>query len=200
MTELQQTRYDRLLRRVGGLLGPGSKVSEVLSEIFPTVDVERVPGELLFLMGTRIAYGGTKQAAVAAEFSKIQIFNPDDSGILITVTRMIVQAEVTGAIAWDINGTAIQSAVGNGRVRDTRVSTDEIPTGQIRTDTSVGTTTITGTTKVLADTAFTLEDENGIAVLAPGSGFQVGLLDANVTMRATFYWRERTALDSELNF
>jgi len=200
MTELQQTRYDRLMRRVGGLLGPGSKVSEVLSEIFPTVDVERVPGELLYLMGTRIAYGGAVQNAVAAEFSKIQVFNPVDSGMLITVTRMVAQADATTIFHWDIDGIALTSAVGNGRVRDTRVSIDEIPVGQIRIDTSVGSTTMTGITSTLVNTPFTLEDENGLAVLTPGTGFQVGIINANVRMRATFYWRERAALESELSF
>lgn len=200
MTELQQTRYDRLMRRVGGLLGPGSMVSEVLSEVFPVVDVERVPGELLFLQGTRIAYGGGQQALVAAEFSKVQIFNPVDSGTLITVTRMVVQTDVTATIHWDIDGIALSNAVGNARVRDSRESTDQFSTGQIRTDTSVGSTTLTGITRILANVPFTLEDENGIAVLAPGTGFQVGHLTVNQSLRTTFYWRERQALDSELNF
>jgi len=200
MTELQQTRYDRLMRRVGGLLGPGSKVSEVLSEIFPVVDVERVPGELLFLMGTRIAYGGAIQAAVVGEFSKIQIFNPLGSGKLITVTRVIMQSSATGDLHWDIGTIALLSAVGNGRVRDTRISTDDIPTGQIRRDTDAGATTVTGIIRVLANSPLDLSDENGVAVLTPGTGFEVGSGSTNVATRTTFYWREREALDSELNF
>ncbi len=45
--ELQQNRYDQLIRRVGGIIGPGSKVVEALGELFPVIDVENVPGELL---------------------------------------------------------------------------------------------------------------------------------------------------------
>lgn len=200
MTDLQQTRYDRLIRRVGGLLGPGSKVSEVLGEVFPTIDLERVPGELLFLMGTRIAYGGAFQASIAAEFSKVQIFNPAGSGKLITVTTMTAVVAAAQEIRWDISSIALMSAVGNGRIRDTRVSTDDIPTGQIRIDTSVGRTTLTGVSFLAGNAPFILHDENGIAVLTPGTGFEVGNNNAAQDLRATFYWREREALDSELNF
>ncbi len=200
MTELQQTRYDRLMRRVGGLLGPGSKVSEVLSEIFPTVDVERVPGELLFLMGTRIAYGGDEQAGVVGENSKIQLFNPADSGILITVTGFMVASSAAVVVRWNINTTALATTTATGRVRDSRASGIGIPTGEIRRDTTIGATPLTGVIGMVANDPFTLSDENGIAVLAPGSGFEVGLATTNVSERCTFYWRERTALDSELSF
>jgi len=65
VTELQQNRYDQLLRRVGDLKGPGSKVNDVLQELFPTIDVENVPGELLFLMGTHIGLGVLPSPAVS---------------------------------------------------------------------------------------------------------------------------------------
>jgi len=200
MTELQQTRYDRLMRRVGGLLGPGSKVSEVLSEIFPTVDVERVPGELLYLSGTKVAYGGTTVSAAVALFSQVQIFNPVGSGKLLTVTRMVVSVTLSNEIRWDVGGIALAASVGNQRVRDTRVSVDEIASGQIRTAQSAVVGNLTGVAFLEAADPFTLEDENGIAVLAPGSGLVVGTGGANVTIRVTYYWREREALDSELNF
>ena len=55
MFEVQQNRWDQLIRRVSGSIGPGSRVSETLSELLPVMDVERVPGELLRLMGTDVA-------------------------------------------------------------------------------------------------------------------------------------------------
>ena len=39
MSQLQQSRYDQLLRRVGDLKGPGSKVNDVLHELFPMFDL-----------------------------------------------------------------------------------------------------------------------------------------------------------------
>ncbi len=200
MANINQNRWDQLVRRVGGLIGPGSKVNNTIGDLFPMLDVENLPGELYYLMGTFICYGGQVQGPVAAEFPRIQIMNPADSGLLITVTGFTVSTETGQELRWDINSTALASAAGNGRVRDTRVSTDQIPTGQIRTDSSGSATTLTGITRVLVNQPFTLHDENGIAVLAPGSGFQVGGTTANSRIRVTFYWRERVAEASELQF
>ena len=42
--------------------------------------------------------------------------------------------------------------------------------------------------------------ENEIAVLSPGTGWEYGTNADNVLFGITFFWRERLALSSELNF
>jgi len=125
VTELQQNRYDQLLRRVGDLKGPGSKVNDVLQELFPTIDVENVPGELLFLMGTRIGWGGASKAAAAGKKAAIQLFNPIGSGQLVTVSTVIVTGNNTQIISWGLSTSALATNTGVPRLRDSRTGTNE---------------------------------------------------------------------------
>jgi len=93
--EVQQTRWDRIIRRVSGSIGPGSRVSETLSELFPVLDVERVPGELLLLGGTAICVGANDNSGAAGQVARHQIFNPVGSGVIATVSKLIVASTVT---------------------------------------------------------------------------------------------------------
>ena len=86
MTELQQNRYDRLLRRVGGLIGAKSMVNDALGELFPMLEVENVPGELLALLGTQLGWCSASLGPSVGNFNHHQLFNPADSGVVITVT------------------------------------------------------------------------------------------------------------------
>ena len=56
----------------------------------------------------------------------------------------------------------------------------------------------TNQSRVLANTVLFLEDENGVAVLAPGGGFEIGSAAGVNTLFYSFYWRERPAEPSEL--
>ncbi len=95
MSELQQSRYDQLLRRVGDLKGPGSKASEILTEVFPTFDVEGYQGELQALNRRVLGIGASTILGAAGELAKIQLFNPAGSGLLITVTSVTFSATTT---------------------------------------------------------------------------------------------------------
>lgn len=197
--DLQQTRYDQLIRRVGAIIGPGSKVAEALSELFPVIDVERVPGELLLLGGTNLCLGSGLVAAVAAESSRIQVFNPEDSGKLITVTLAIITSNASKKVRYARTNTALLSGLGTEVFRDTRLAGTSRPVGQIRSDTTVALTDANGRFIMLANTPVFLRDENSIMVLSPGSGFEVGAGDLNESIEVTFHWRERVAEQSELN-
>ena len=199
-SELQQTRYDRLIRRVGGIIGPGSKVSEVLSELFPMIDVERVPGELLALSGTVISIGSLSQAGVVAEFARAQLFNPVDSGKLITLTKVIFSSDTAGIINLGWQAAGITTLATTSSIRDTRFGFTALPVGQMRFASAGFASTADGRIEVIANEPYRLEAENGIAVLGPGSGFEVGADTANRSILATFFWREREAQQSELNF
>ena len=199
MYEVQQTRWDRLIRRVSGSIGPGSRVSETLSELFPVLDVERVPGELLLLGGTRLAWGGDSRPAVAANTGKIQLFNPADSGTLITVTRILYQAQFTGLMRLAIQPTARTNNINSGRYRDTRLGNVDPPVGQIRSETTPTIVTILNRLWAETNVQQQLVDENGIAILAPGAGVTMQSDASNVQINVTFFWRERAAEESELS-
>ncbi len=200
MTELQQNRYDQLMRRLGDLKGPGSKVSEVLTELFPVVDVERVPSELLALMGTRVAWGRVIVAAVAAQNSRAQLFNPAGSGKLITVTRLYPRVTVLDAVEMGTLGVALANLSAVSRYRDSRFGTTLQPVGQLREDTNVGATPATFRFNAQITESLPIDDENDIAVLSPGFGLVVSTASVNIGLVVSFMWRERTAEPSELNF
>jgi len=200
MAEIDQNRYDQLLRRVTNAVGTGSHVAESLSELFPTIDVENVPAELLLLGGTRICMGGGTIGPTVAEASRAQLFNPADSGILATITSCWVAAPVTDIIRWGVVATVFGTAIGTETFTDTRLGLTQQPVVDVREGTAAAFADATNQTILLASTAFHLHDQNAIAVLAPGTGFEIGLGTDNVRMNYAFQWRERVAEAAELQF
>ena len=200
MTELQQSRYDQLLRRVGDLKGAGSKVNDALSELFPVIDVEGVPGELLLLGGTQLCIGAANTTSIAAKRPAIQLFNPVDSGKLITVSSLHASTNITQIFRWAVTEVALTTGIGTETYRDGRLGQAARPSGQIRTDSTVAIVDANGLIRALANTDVRLEDDNGIAVLSPGTGLSIGIEGVLAELQATFFWRERVAEPSELNF
>ena len=198
--ELQQTRYDRLIRRVGGIIGPGSKVAEALSELFPVIDVERVPAELLVLGGTSLALGSTVIASIAAERPAAQLFNPAGSQKIITVTHVYVSTNQAQQIRWNINATELLNVIVGSQFRDSRLGIGTIPTGIIRDESKAASTVARGQARVISGETLHLTDENAVAVLSPGFGLEVGGANVLTTLNVSFDWRERPAEASELNF
>lgn len=198
-SELQQNRYDQVVRRVGGLIGPGSKVSEVLSELFPTIDLENLPPELLLLGGTNPAFGAIAITGAAGERPRGQLFNPAGSGMLVTVTSVLATAAQPETFRWTVTPVALTTSVAVHRSRDTRIETTSRPVAETRQQSSVALTDAHGQVSIDTNTIFYLQDTNGIAILAPGSGFEIGLSGIASTLKVTFYWRERVAERSELN-
>ena len=197
--EVQQTRWDRIIRRVSGSIGPGSRVSETISELFPVMDVERVPGELLFLGGTKLGLGGTQIVGIAK--AGIQLFNPVNSGNLVTVEEVHISVGwgETQQIFLGITPTAFPIDTGLAFVRDTREGISIETVAQLRTDTSA-VATLNMSIRVLANTDAIINPRNGVAVLAPGTGVSiVNTINVNV-LNVTFFWRERPAEQSELQF
>jgi len=198
VTELQQNRYDQLLRRVGDLKGAGSKVNDVLQELFPTIDVENVPGELLFLMGTRIGWAGTSKAATAGKKAGIQLFNPLGTGMLITVSSVLISPNSIAQLNVGLVSIALGTNTGIPRLRDGRVGVG--PSGVSELRTSADATAPVGLViRSNANSATTLQDGNSVCVLAPGIGIVVvGAVD--LVFAVSFNYRERVAEPSELTF
>lgn len=197
--EVQQTRWDRIIRRVSGSIGPGSRVSETISELFPMIDVERVPGELLILGGTAISHGGGFLTAAGAQFPTAQLFNPANSNHLITITGVYFSVLITATILWGTSVTQRGTVISTQTFRDTRSLAPSLPVGQVSQDSSATQATATNQSRLLGNVVLKLEDPNGVAVLAPGTGFDIGSTIAANTMHYGFYWRERPAEQSELS-
>lgn len=199
MTELQQNRYDQLLRRVADLKGAGSKVNDVLQELFPMIDVENVPGELLLLMGTRICQGAVTITGAAGQAGRVQVFNPVGSGFIITVTSIIASYTSNALVRIGTTTTALTTGVGTETFRDRRLLATSRPVGQIRSLSSVALTGANLLFRTLATTPVKLTDPNGLAVLPPGTGYEIGTGTLAIETAASFLWRERVAQPSELN-
>ena len=198
--EIQQSRWDKLLRRVSGSIGPGSRVGTSISDLFPVFDVERVPAELLALSGWRTAAGSTNQNGQAALQQQAQIFNPVASGKIIVVTGIWLGTNTAQLMNYGLVSTqlAIQPAV--ERPRDSRFSITQRTTGLISFGTNAAVTPITANVQVRGNVAEHLLDENGLFVLSPGFGCQVSTTTVNTALRSSWFWREREAEQSELNF
>jgi len=199
-TEIQQNRYDQTLRRVAGMIGPGSKVSEVLSELFPMFDVEPTAGELLLLGGYRTCFGGGTITGAAGEAPRAQLFNPADSSILITITKVQVSASTAVVMRYGRRDVQIAATIQTQIFRDFRQPVTPQPVGEVSQLSSLTQANATGQFLTAANVLNELTDANDVAVLAPNTGFEIGTNVNTSKLHYTFFWRERTAEPSELNF
>lgn len=197
--ELQTARYDNLVRRLGGLLGPGSKVTETLSELFPVVETENLPSELLYLGGWVLGMNTAITSGLAGQHSKAQVFNPVGTGKIAVVTDCWFDSITAQVIEWQINATPFAGIV-TGATRDTHESFTEGTAVATGATTSAVPTPQAGRFRIQANETFHFHADQNIAVLAPGSGIEFGCETQATTFNATFFWRERVALPSELNF
>jgi len=200
--EVQQTRWDRLIRRVSGSIGPGSRVSETISELFPVLDVESVPGELLLLSGTSLCHGAGSALGAAGEIPNIILFNPPGSGHLITITQVAVRSSIGNDIMrCEVSSGVSGAQLDTERFREGRLITPTtVPVGQVRS--------LSNPSQIAEQVAFALpiddskffSDQNGLAVLAPDTKYVVASTSVTTTITVTFWWRERQAQESELQF
>ncbi len=196
--DLQTSRYDQLVRRAGGLLGPGSKVSEVLSEVFPVLDLENTPAELLALTGWRTAWQSTERLSTAGNNSTSQLFNPAGSNTICTITQLVIRSDTVVDIQAEIVAAALAAGV-RGLFRDARFG---IPRQSVAVVSSLDGGAAGGglRLRLVVDEQFTLRDDNGIVVLTPGSGLTVGTTTNAIRLTVNYFWRERLAQPSEINF
>ena len=201
MSELQQNRYDQLVRRVGGIIGPGSKVGEVISELFPMIDVENLPPELLVYSNWHAAFRNTERTPAAGQLTGSQLFNPAESGLLMVLTTVLVSSSVAQNLNFRMTETELANVIGRGQLRDDRAGgvITGSATGTVRTEAPV-TINPGALVRVEADVTFTLSDVNGLAILTPGVGWSIGTTVVQTRLTVAYFWRERVAEKSELQF
>jgi len=197
-TDLQQFRYDNIVRRVGGIIGPGSKVKEAIPELFPMIDLERIPAELLWLAGWRMAWGGINAVGAAGEQPSTQLLNPAGSGKMITVTDFNVSSNASAVVNWTTTNVVFPTTVSPELFRDTRRGASAKPIGQIRTFSNPGFTVASNITRIIASVPFHFRDDNAVAVLFPGTALEIGSQTAAGTLTVNFVWRERDFIQSEV--
>lgn len=197
--EVQQTRWDRLIRRVSGSIGPGSRVSETISELFPVLEVERTTPELLALSDWRLAWQSTERPAVAGQQNASQLFNPPESGVIVAVTQVRLHVNVVDTpIQMEISSTVVGVNQVKGLFRDSRFGGDRETVAEVSSADNV----VTGggpRIYVSADDLI-IRDDNGLVVLTPGFGLSVGTVGNNILLTVNYFWRERPAQESELSF
>lgn len=200
MTEIQQNRWDQLIRRASNIVGGGSQVNDTLNELFPTIDVENVPIELLALSGTTVAVAGSLLTASALDINKHQLFNPVGSNSMLVVTTMLLRSNTAGNARIAISATALTDAVGNEIRRDTRRGVAARVVGQNRSLQSAAGISAHFLVTLEAAVLLTVNDQNGLFVLFPGTGVTFAGPVVNVATACTFLWRERVIEPAEDNF
>ena len=198
MTTLQQSRYDQLLRRVADLKGPGSKVNDVLTELFPVIDVESAPMELDVLSGTRPAMGtGNAGAGGVGFFSTVLLMNPVRSGVIARVENIRV---ASGSILVNLGLTQNVSAANETEAFiDGRV----FPSGTVLKLGSTSNNLAVGPGAYIlqldGDSIARWEPRRGICVLSPGTALSMSGVVADQFITVNLQWTERQAQPSELN-
>ena len=198
--DLQQARYDQLVRRVGALYGGGSKVTEVLAELFPVLDVENLPLELRILATWRSAMITVSRTMGVGEVGAVNLFNPADSGIIATVEHIEWKVSATDNVDITLLPNSLTGGQTKGLFRDTRLGGDRLSTLFATSQTNVNTA---ATFRRFSTTNVTeiLRDDRGLFVLSPGNGLQIGFASVtNAFLSGFFMWRERGAEQSELFF
>lgn len=197
--DLQTARYDQFVRRIGGLYGGGSKVTEALAELFPVLEMENTTPELLTLTGWRTCWQNIEQAALAGQTSAVSLTNPLGSNLIAAVTQVNFKTNNPDNIQMQFTNTLLVSAAISGLYRDARFGDARRSVCQLRSDNNVptgaGVRMLT-----IANQIEELRDDNGLVVLTPGSAFQVGTTGNNLLLAVNYFWRERIAEPSELLF
>ena len=199
MGDINQGRYDRLLRRTTAQVGPGSKVGNALEDLFPVLDVERAPIELLRASGWFFASRTLSVTPAAGTIASIQLFNPAGSSRLMVIEYLGVRLTNAGAMVEGPSFVALTSVVAVGLQRDLREDVLTQTVGELQEEDDA---TLVTSGQIFLPAATTVDISSGrdYVVLGPGTGWLVKPAVVTVSLAAHFRWRERVAEPEELDF
>jgi len=175
-------------------------VSDALGELFPFIDMESQIAELVFLSDTKRGITTSQLNASVGNLNHHQLFNPVGSANLVILTRVDIRLATGQLFEFDVAALPLTNISANHRLRDTRDSLTAQPVGQVRDVQQAAGLPAVGSIIVQAGVNLTIEDSNGLFVLAPGTGVTFATTVANTTGQVMFWWRERVAQLSELQF
>lgn len=183
------SRLTRKLRSVWGLRG----------EDFPT-DADDIRGyiglemdrpEWAFAGGERLMWGGFSLAAVAAQFTVHQLFNPLNSGVISVIRRVSILTSPAALTLWRMTDVALAAGVFTGIVaRDTRVGVPDAGGNTISTLLFRSNNQVAAPGGSVARTHASEEIEVDI-VLAPGGGITWQCSIVNTGLDVNFIGYER---------
>lgn len=199
MGRVQSARWDGLIRRLFSIKGGGSQLAETLSDAFPVLQLEGGPIELLRLSGFELGIVGQQFTSPVAQTVGAQIFNPVDSGKIVMPTQVTIRSDVASSFFFGVTAVALATAV-VGRQRDTREGVIARAVAQSRAGNNPAPPIGAYQFRLGTAGVISFSDQNGLAVLAPGTGLTFTSVTTNVTVNIGWLWRERTAEPSELNF
>lgn len=194
MSRLNVGRYEQMAARAFDVKGPGA-LTEIEDSIFGTLALdEDSPLPYRFLQGIREYAGGDAQAAVAAQYSWIQFWNPQDSSRLICIDRILQTSPVLQRQATYVtDGTVTGSASGGWKApRDLRMAITEDPI----LDTRAGSSAVATFGNLIAELPARGDIPFPI-VLTPGRGLALRPFGVNLENRLTAVFRERHFESSE---
>jgi len=199
MGRVQTGVFDNLIRRLYSIKGGGSELSETLGDVFPILDLENLPSELLLLRGWVLGMGRITNTSAVGTISAHQLFNPAGSGKLIVLTSVLITATAATAVQYGPAFTALGTTSVAGAQRDTREGSIK-PTNGLLQEEDDGAASAFGVINLIANIPIKLTDPNNLAVLIPGTAFRITGTNTNRTLKTAWMWRERTAEPSELSF
>ncbi len=166
-----------------------------LDEIIVPVAVVADLTEADPLSDVRQAQGGASRGSVAGDSTRIQLFNPVGSSVILELYAAITggfetfngnMGPVAAAIATDITG----------QWQDRRLP--GIPVGRIQSNNGPAGPILVNPVKFrMNSTIGWIRFSPLEVVLPPGTGWQFETVTVNVTMDSGFWWRERDLLPGE---
>lgn len=199
MGRIQQSRYDQLLRRTTAQYGGGSKLGEALEDLFPVLEVENLPSELLRAVGWKLGAGQLVVTPAANTRAVIQIFNPPGSGHFVVVTSILFSVTAAAEVRMGPSFDALATTSNPGQQRDTRAGVLRNTVALIQEEDDALVSTLISN-RALAQAPVQYTDPNDIAVLAPGTGWRLTTAADDIILLVSFLYRERVAEPEELNF
>lgn len=199
MGRVQTGVFDNLIRRLYSIKGGGSELAETLGDVFPMLDLENLPSELLVLRGWNLFSGFATIIGVPAQATGIQLFNVADSQSLVVLTKIIINSQKAQQMTYGVN-VALATPVTSTQNMDTRIPQSVNAIARLAGDADVQTSGTAGSIDVVAGVDREFEVPNGIVVLAPGGVFSVFSSTSDSDLRVTFIGRQRLAEPSELSF
>lgn len=199
MGRLQTARLENFIRRWGSIKGPGSVLSETLGDVFPILDLENLTPENRLTAGISMVAGSASGLGGVAQLGGAQFINPADSGSLLTLTKLRLFTSAGQTVNCGLTTTLFTAFI-NTRNLDSRspqnFNGSALAGGNTNTASSLGDFIVLTRSNI----DYILDVPQGIAVMRPGTAFQVTASVTNILISATFWGYTRLAEPSELSF